>query len=132
MRMTKRYHYFMAGLLWGFPGIMVTLRGMRAYSIAAITDWWWLMAITVGVLAFFYLIFGKVVTKYIAHIASLPKHSPFWRTFPGHTWAIIFCMSSLGIALRLISGIPNEFFASFYSGLGPMLIWSGVRFFRKL
>lgn len=42
-------------------------------------------------------------------------------------------MMGLGIALKHIPGIPPTFTASFYSGLGPMLILSSVRFmsYRK-
>jgi hypothetical protein len=37
-------------------------------------------------------------------------------------------MSCLGIALKFIDGIPAEFTASFYSGLGPMLVFAACRF----
>ena len=37
----------------------------------------------------------------------------------------------LGIALRFIPGIPAEFTASFYSGLGPMLLVAALRFIRN-
>lgn len=37
-------------------------------------------------------------------------------------------MISLGISLKFIPGVPAEFFASFYCGLGPALIAAGARF----
>ena len=37
-------------------------------------------------------------------------------------------MMSLGIALKHIPEIPSAFTASFYSGLGPMLIVAAVRY----
>ncbi|MBQ9653389.1 MAG: hypothetical protein IJV32_04110 [Bacteroidales bacterium] len=35
---------------------------------------------------------------------------------------------SLGISLKFIPGVPNEFFASFYPGLGTALIVAGATF----
>ena len=55
-------------------------------------------------------------------IAAQPKTTTFWQAFPLRGWILIVCMSCLGIALKFIPGIPAEFTASFYSGLGPMLM----------
>ena len=40
-------------------------------------------------------------------------------------------MISLGIGLKHIPGIPSNFFAWFYSGLGPGLLSAGVRFLLR-
>ena len=53
--------------------------------------------------------------------------SPLY-TFPLRGWILIICMTSLGLVLKHIPHIPTEFTASFYSGLGPMLIWAAGRF----
>jgi hypothetical protein len=34
----------------------------------------------------------------------------------------------LGISLKFIPGVPTEFFASFYCGLGPALIAAAANF----
>lgn len=68
---------------------------------------------------------------YSARIAAQPLKTSFWQTFPLRGWILIVCMSCLGIALKFIPGIPAEFTASFYSGLGPMLIFAACRFISK-
>lgn len=40
-------------------------------------------------------------------------------------------MACLGVSLKFIPGLPAEFIASFYSGLGPMLILAACRFIFK-
>lgn len=86
------------------------------------------MLITALVLAGFFMMFRKIVDKYSARIAAQPQETSFWQAFPLRGWILIVCMSCLGIALRFIPGIPAEFTASFYSGLGPMLVFAACRF----
>lgn len=89
---------------------------------------WWLLLITTAVLAAFFLMFRKIVDKYCDRIASLPDKVKIWQTFPSRGWTLMIFMMSLGIALKLIPGVPSAFTASFYSGLGPMLLISSARF----
>ena len=72
--------------------------------------------------------FSRIVDRYAARIASLPERTTLWQTFPLRGWVLIVCMSCLGIALKFIPGIPAAFTASFYSGLGPMLVYAACRF----
>ena len=76
----------------------------------------------------FFLMFRKIVDRYSTRIAAQPQKTTFWQAFPLRGWVLIVCMSCLGIALKFIDGIPAEFIASFYSGLGPMLVFAGCRF----
>ena len=46
-------------------------------------------------------------------------------------WILIAGMACLGVSLKFIPGLPAEFIASFYSGLGPMLILAACRFIFK-
>ncbi|MFR8804137.1 MAG: hypothetical protein ACLVGR_06610 [Anaerovoracaceae bacterium] len=46
-------------------------------------------------------------------------------------WILIVGMACLGVSLKFIPGLPAEFIASFYSGLGPMLILAACRFIFK-
>lgn len=41
-------------------------------------------------------------------------------------------MMGLGIALKHIPQVPSAFTAAFYSGLGPMLLISSVRYLSRL
>ena len=51
-----------------------------------------------------------------------------WHTFPTRGWVLLVFMMSLGMALRFVPGVPAAFTAALYSGLGPMLLLSAVRF----
>lgn len=126
----RRLLYFVAALIWGAPGVAITTKGVRAYCALSVFEEWWLPLISIGVLLFFFFIFRRVVDKYIAHISALPDKAPLWCTFPVRGWAIILFMMGLGISLKYIPNVPLQFIASFYSALGPMLLWSAFRFLR--
>ena len=77
---------------------------------------------------FFFIIFRRVVRKYSERIASLPDSVMIWEIFPPKGWILLAIMMGLGITLKHIPDVPMSFTASFYSGLGPMLIVSALRF----
>lgn len=131
--MKRKHLYLVAGLIWGIPGIIISLKGINAYLIQPSDDIWWLLLITAAVLTAFFLMFRRIVDRYSGRIASLPEKVKIWQTFPARGWVLLIFMMGLGIALKHIPGIPPAFTASFYSGLGPMLILSSVRFmsYRK-
>lgn len=131
--MKRKHLYLVAGLIWGIPGIIISLKGINAYRIQPSDDIWWLLLITAAVLTAFFLMFRKIVDRYCGRIASLSEKVKIWQTFPARGWVLLIFMMGLGIALKHIPGIPPAFTASFYSGLGPMLILSSVRFmsYRK-
>ena len=84
--------------------------------------------ITASVLAMFYMMFRRIVGRYCDRIASLPDKVKIWQTFPARGWILLVFMMGLGIALKHIPQVPSAFTASFYSGLGPMLLLSSIRF----
>lgn len=128
----KRVHlYYIAAALWGIPGIIVALKGIRAYPAMPREELWWLLLITAFVLAAFFFMFRRIVDRYCSRIAARPEKTTFWQTFPPRGWFLIVFMSCLGIALKFIPGIPAQFTASFYSGLGPMLIYAAFRFIGR-
>ena len=126
--MNRKYLYYIAAALWGIPGVIIAIKGLRSYLTMPAGDLWWLLLITVAVLAGFFFMFSRIVDRYAARIASQPERTTFWQTFPLRGWVLIVCMSCLGIALKFIPGIPAAFTASFYSGLGPMLVYAACRF----
>lgn len=131
--MKCKHLYIVAGVIWGIPGIIISLKGINAYRIQPPKDIWWLALITAAVLTAFFLMFRRIVDRYCGRIASLSEKVKIWQTFPARGWVLLIFMMGLGIALKHIPGIPPAFTASFYSGLGPMLILSSVRFmsYRK-
>jgi len=129
--MNKKILYIIAALIWGIPGIIITIKGLAAYMDMPSGKLWWLLVITAVVIAGFYIMFTHIVDKYSNRIAALPEKTTFWQTFPLRGWILIVFMSCLGMALKFIPGIPAEFTASFYSGLGPMLIVAALRFIHN-
>lgn len=126
--MNRTVLYYIAAILWGTPGVIIAIKGIKTYLSMPSEDMWWLMLITVFVLVGFFFMFRKAVDKYSAHIASLPEKTSVLATFPLSGWIIIVFMSCLGVAIKHAPCIPAEFTAAFYSGLGPMLIFAACRF----
>lgn len=126
--MNRKYLYAIAALIWGIPGIIITSKGIEAYTIQPADNLWWLLLITAAVLAGFFLMFRRIVGRYSGRIASLPDKVRIWQTFPPRGWILLVFMMGLGIALKHIPGVPSAFTASFYTGLGPMLLLSSGRF----
>ena len=126
----KRYLYLLAGLIWGIPGVMVAIKGIRAYCNVCANDLWWLGLITAAVLTSFILMFHRIVNKYCALIAAEPDKTTIWHTFPVRGWILVVCMSCLGMALKFVPFISIEFTASFYSGLGPALVIAAIQFMK--
>jgi hypothetical protein len=110
---------------------MLSLKGINAYAQQPLKDLWWLLLITACVVVMFYVIFRSVVGKYSRHIASQPEPTTIWRTFPLRGWLLIVFMFLLGGVMKIIEP-PTQFIASFYSGLGPMLILSSIRFLSNI
>lgn len=129
--MKKLYLYLTAAIIWGIPGFIIAIKGLRAYSAMPNDELWWLLLITAGVLAGFIIMFRRIVDRYCALIDAEPEKTTIWHTFPLRGWILIVCMMSLGIALKFMPWIPAEFTASFYSGLGPALVIASVRFCKK-
>ena len=130
--MKKKHLYYVAGLIWGIPGIIISIKGINAYRIQPSENIWCLLLITASVLAAFFMMFRRIVDRYCGRIASLPANVKIWQTFPARGWILIVFMMGLGITLRYIPGIPPAFTASFYSGLGPMLLLSSFRFVANM
>ena len=124
----RAYTYVLAAVIWGIPGVNIAVKGIRTYMLIKPDDLWWLMLITLIVAAFFFIIFRRVTRKYSERIASLPDRVMIWQIFPPKGWILLVFMMGLGITLKCIPAVPMSFTASFYSGLGPMLILAALRF----
>ena len=124
----RAYSYVIAAAIWGIPGINIAVKGFRTYMLMNPDDLWWLMLITIAVSIFFFIIFRRVVRKYSERIASLPDSVMILEIFPPKGWILLAIMMGLGITLKHMPDVPMSFTASFYSGLGTMLIVSALRF----
>lgn len=130
--MNRNHLYLVAGVIWGVPGIIITSKGIVAYGMQPSENLWWLLMITAAVMTAFYLMFRRIVDRYRRRIVSLPDMVSIWQTFPARGWILIVFMMGLGMILKIIPGIPSAFTASFYTGLGPMLLLSSFRFLTYL
>lgn len=128
--MKKSILYMIAAAIWGVPGVIISFKGIKAYMTQPSDDLWWLILITIAVIISFFFMFRKIVDRYCRRIASLAEKVSIWQAFPVRGWALILFMMCLGIVLKHIPQIPTAFTASFYSGLGPMLIVAAIRFIR--
>ena len=124
----REYSYIIAAVIWSIPGINITVKGVKSYLLMSPDELWWLLSITAIVTVFFYFIFRRVVGKYVKRLASLPDRVAIWQIYPLKGWVLMVLMMGMGITLKYIPGIPISFIASFYSGLGPMLIVAAMRF----
>ena len=128
--MKKSILYMIAAAIWGIPGVIISIKGIKAYMTQPSDDLWWLVLITAAVFLGFFFMFRKIVDRYCRRIASLAEKVSIWQAFPVRGWVLIVFMMCLGIVLKHIPQIPSAFTASFYSGLGPMLVVAAIRFIR--
>ena len=129
--MNRKHLYVAAAVIWGIPGFIITFKGISAYKMQSSDNLWWLLLITAAVLTAFFLMFRRIVDRYCERIAALPDKVKIWQTFPTRGWILLLFMMGLGIALKHIPGVPSSFTASFYTGLGPMLLLSAGRYLLK-
>lgn len=121
--------YYIASVIWGIPGVIITVKGISAYFSADKGQLWWLFIITALVLTGFIFMFSRIVAKYRRFIQEQPERTSPLKTFPVRGWVIVVFMMCLGMALKII-GVPVAFTASFYSGLGPSLLIAAILFLR--
>lgn len=126
--MKRKHLYILAAIIWAIPGANISFKGVSAYAELPVKNIWWLLIVTLIVMSGFFFILRKVTTRYSGRIASLPEKVAPWHVFPLRGWLLLLFMSGLGIILGHIPSTSTSFIASFYSGLGPMLLLSAVRF----
>lgn len=127
----KKRHLLLANaIVWGAPGIKILVTGIQSYiAVWPSGNIFWLALGTVAVFAGFLWIFSRIVKKYSDRILAFPSERKSILAFlPVKGWILVIFMMCLGISLKFIPGIPKEFFASFYPGLGTALTVAGATF----
>lgn len=129
----KRHLLFVNAIVWGAPGVKVLVTGVQSYlAIWPSRIIVWLALGTVAVLAGFLWMFSRIVSRYSDRIMAFPEKKKSILAFlPVRGWVLVIFMMCLGISLKFIPGIPTEFFASFYPGLGTALVVAGATFFSN-
>lgn len=129
----RREHLLlMLVLCWLGPGIKILVTGVKALMDVAANHperVWWLVVAAVAVTVSFSLMFNNFVKRYTQRILDFPERKKsIFAFFDLHGYILIVFMMGLGISLKFIPGMPAEFFAGFYPGLGIALSIAGFRF----
>ena len=129
----KRHLLLANAIVWGAPGVKILVTGIQSYlALWPSKSIVWLAIGTVLVLAGFVWMFNRIVKKYSDRIMAFPEKKKSILAFlPVRGWILVIFMMCLGISLKLIPGVPTEFFASFYCGLGPALIAAAAQFLAR-
>lgn len=121
-------------VLWAIPGIIICKKGVQAYlTIEGREKILFLAAGSLITLIFFLFIFTKVTRKYAGRILRLQNEkNPVYMIMDAKGYILFTSMIVLGTVLKSINGIPAGFFASFYCGLGPALLYAAILFCCKI
>ena len=129
----REHLLLMQVLCWLGPGIKIFTTGVK--SMAEVSSHhpqrvWWLALIAVIVVIVFSLMFNNFIKRYTRRILDFPERKKsLFAFFDLHGYILIFFMMGMGISLKFIPGMPAEFFAGFYPGLGTALMIAGIRYF---
>ena len=125
----KNHLMLIAGLVWCAAGAMVCLIGLPLEFALAPSHLILFPLAMVIFLAFYFLVFSRLVRKHTVRIRGRAEDRlPFWQFFNAPSWAVMAVMMGGGMALRLSHLVPDWMIAFFYSGLGVALFLCGVRF----
>lgn len=129
----REHLLLMQVLCWLGPGIKVLTTGIQAMLYVNTTHTervWWLMLIAIMVTITFSLMFNNFIKRYTARILNFSERKKsLFAFFDAHGYIMIAFFMCLGIGLKFIPGMPVEFFAGFYPGLGTALSIAGIRYF---
>ena len=125
----KNHLMLIAGLVWCAAGAMVCMIGLPLEVGLAPSHLILLPLAGVIFLAFYFLVFSRLVQKHTSRIrARTEDRLPFWHFFNTSSWVVMAVMMGGGMALRLSHLMPDWMIAFFYSGLGVALFLCGLRF----
>ena len=129
VRVPRNTLVLIAGLVWCAAGGMIDAVGLPLELRLAPGNLA-LVPLAVAIfLAFYALIFSRLVRKHTRRIrAQRDDRPPIWSFFDRSSWAVMAVMMAGGLALRASHAVPDWMIAFFYSGLGTALLLSGLRF----
>ena len=125
----KNQLMLIAGLVWCAAGAMVCMVGLPLELTLAPSHLILVPLAAVNFLAFYFLVFSRLVRKHTGRIRERTEDRlPFWHFFNASSWVVMAVMMGGGMALRFSHLMPDWMIAFFYSGLGVALFLCGVRF----
>ena len=129
VHLPKNHLMLIAGLVWCAAGAMVCMIGLPLEFRLAPSNQVLLPLAVVIFVAFYFLVFSRLVRKHTGRIRERTEDRlPFWHFFNASSWAVMAVMMGGGMALRLSHLVPDWMIAFFYSGLGVALFLCGLRF----
>lgn len=127
----KNHLLLIAGLVWCAAGAMVCIVGVPLELRLAPAHLILLPLAALIFLAFYFLVFSRLVHKHTSRIRARPEDRlPFWHFFNASSWVVMAVMMGGGMTLRFSHLMPDWAIAFFYSGLGVALFLCGLRFVR--
>jgi len=129
----KRHLILANAIVWGAPGVRILVTDIQSYlSLGHTGKLFWLIPVSVLVLAGFVWMFERIVRKYTDRILAFQeKRKSLFAFLSVKGYVLILIMMCLGISLKFIPGGPVEFFASFYCGLGIALAVAAATFLKN-
>ena len=131
---SKRWLYFVAGVIWSGVGILLT---RLAYGWLLLVETWvaWLLALMglLMALAIYRFLFAWFADRNIKRVKNLSKDTicifafQKWTSYP-----LVVFMVALGISLREYSPFPKPFLAVMYIGIGGGLLLGSLRYYDHL
>lgn len=130
MKVKRNTLLLLACLVWSGAGFNILRIGLASYgAYVSIMN---LLLSGVVFLLFQKFVFGRLVRKHTARIASYWEERHFFmKFFDTKAFVIMAVMMTGGITLRFIGWAPEVFIAVFYTGLGASLLLAGVLFGRN-
>jgi hypothetical protein len=131
---SKRWLYFVAGVIWSGVGILLT---HLAYGwLLPVERWVSVLMALVGcllALSIYKFLFAWFADKNIRRINNLSKDKicifafQQWASYP-----LVAFMVALGISLRMYSPVPKPILAVMYIGIGGGLLLGSFRYYAHL
>lgn len=123
----NKYLLLIAAIVWLIAGFNVLKIGVETY-INYVTVINLLLSLVVF-LAFWIMVFSKLVKKHTLRISSYESEKQwFYLFFDLKSFIIMAIMMTIGIVIRYYALLPDVFIAVFYTGLGSALALAGILF----
>lgn len=125
----RQFLLITAGIVWIIAGTNILRIGIVTWMNST-QDWMFKIGeATVIFLLFFVFIFRKLYYKHTRRIEEKKedKNCPF-SFFDVKSWIMMAFMIALGITIRSLHLLPDNFISVFYTGLSIALILTGILF----
>ncbi len=132
LKVKKTILFLLAGVLWLIAGINILRIGIESlldvFEIAKPLTWILIGAMLL-IFVGFHFMFTAMVRRHQKRILGYDEEKvSVFKFMDLKGYLIMAFMIGLGITLRRFVGLPDEFFAFFYNGLGTALSVAGIRF----